>query len=149
EQDCRTPLSRKDMLRAINNCYYPDAAVWLPLLNLLSVVEAIEVLAVGEISSKCHADLSYLVSAFPHYLFQYVLPCWSDAKVHALRGELRRIVSSDRCWPSVWCLLGYLEMFPEVESYVAWWQDGQSPSGRGYAEDHLVYNLATPELVAH
>src|SRR5262245_45611025 len=27
EQDCRTPLSRKEMLRAINTCYYPDRAV--------------------------------------------------------------------------------------------------------------------------
>ena len=72
-----------------------------------------------------------------------------DAEVETLRGELRRIVSSDWCRWSVWPLLGYLEMFPEVEAYVASWEEGRSPCGGGYNLEHLVYNLATPELVTH
>src|SRR5262249_17473581 len=77
------------------------------------------------------------------------MPFWSDAEVEALRGELRRTVSADGCSEAVWPLLGYLEMFPEVEAYVAGWEDGRSPSGRRVFVYHLVYNLATPDQVAH
>src|SRR5262249_26236842 len=89
-----------------------------------------------------------VIHVLPSYILLDQLPHWSDAEVAALREQLRQVVSSGWISAPLWPLLGYLEMFPELEAVVASWEDGDVPGGQRMPSEGLVCNLATAELVA-